>query len=313
MNLPIKIELPEGFLNEEVRCGYTVNEKMKAVWAVELDLLNELARVCSKYDIKYFADGGTLLGAIRHKGYIPWDDDIDVAMFRSDYEKLCRIAKDEFITPYFFQTEYTDPSSLRGHAQLRNSYTTGILRDDFMGFHTFNQGIFIDVFPIDAVPSDDTLMEKKIHNVKKYLKSAKRLACLGSRYDYCSNPIKNIIKKLEFYCFSGTLKKYVNYKKYYQKYEEECKTFNDNNTEKVAKFFGIPFKKNRVWYREDFLKTENWRFEMLEIPVPIGYKRILDIFFGSDWLTPKKVDGAHSGVIFDTYTPYTKYLEENKQ
>lgn len=62
----LNIELPKGFLEEEVRCGYTVTRKMKEVWAVELDLLKEFKRVCNKYDLKYCADGGTLLGAIRH-------------------------------------------------------------------------------------------------------------------------------------------------------------------------------------------------------------------------------------------------------
>lgn len=72
----LNIELPKGFLEEEVRCGYTVTRKMKEVWAVELDLLKEFKRVCNKYDLKYCADGGTLLGAIRHQdlflGMMTW-------------------------------------------------------------------------------------------------------------------------------------------------------------------------------------------------------------------------------------------------
>ena len=84
----IKLSLPEGFLEEEVRCDYTVSKEMKKVWAVELDLLAEFQRVCKLHDIKYSVCGGTLLGAIRHKGFIPWDDDIDVMMMREEYEKL---------------------------------------------------------------------------------------------------------------------------------------------------------------------------------------------------------------------------------
>lgn len=109
----LNIELPKGFLEEEVRCGYTVTRKMKEVWAVELDLLKEFKRVCNKYDLKYCADGGTLLGAIRHQGFIPWDDDLDIAMLRKDFEKLNEVAPAEFKKPYFWQTEETDKGSAR--------------------------------------------------------------------------------------------------------------------------------------------------------------------------------------------------------
>lgn len=85
----LNIVLPDGFLNEEVRCGYTVTKQMKEVWAVELDMLEKLLSVCKKHDIKIFASGGTMLGAVRHQGFIPWDDDIDMMMFR-DCAKLRR-------------------------------------------------------------------------------------------------------------------------------------------------------------------------------------------------------------------------------
>ena len=124
------MEFDTEFCKEEVRCGYTVSEKMKKVWSVEMDMLKELIRVCKKYDLNYYADSGTLIGAVRHNGFIPWDDDIDVAMFREDYEKLLSVAKEEFKYPYFLQTVYSEKDYLRGHAQLRNSATTGCIKND---------------------------------------------------------------------------------------------------------------------------------------------------------------------------------------
>ena len=88
----INLVLEDSFFEEEIRSGYTVSSEMKKIWAVELDLLNEFSKVCQKHQLKWFVHAGTLLGAIRHKGFIPWDDDIDVVMPRADYEKLCELA-----------------------------------------------------------------------------------------------------------------------------------------------------------------------------------------------------------------------------
>ena len=97
----LKLALPDHFLEEEVRDGYTVSKEMKEVWAVELDLLAEFMRVCDRHGIVYYADAGTILGAVRHKGFIPWDDDIDVMMMRDQYDKLQKIGPEEFRHPYF--------------------------------------------------------------------------------------------------------------------------------------------------------------------------------------------------------------------
>ena len=96
----LQLTPPEGFLGEEVRCGYTVTKQMKEVWAIELDLLKQFDIICEKHGLHYCVAAGTLLGAIRHGGFIPWDDDIDVYMLRNDYNKLMMLAN-EFKSPYF--------------------------------------------------------------------------------------------------------------------------------------------------------------------------------------------------------------------
>ena len=114
------------FLQEEVDHDFLVDENRKKLWAVMLDMIAEFDKVCKKYGFSYYMIYGALLGAVRHKGFIPWDDDFDVAMPRNDYERFIRLS-DEFKHPYFLQTPYTDPGYYYSFAKIRNSNTTGVV------------------------------------------------------------------------------------------------------------------------------------------------------------------------------------------
>lgn len=90
----------ESFTQKETRAGYSISTKMKRVWETQIDLVKVLEKICKKYNLTFFAIYGTLLGAIRHEGYIPWDDDIDVVMPRKDFEKFKKMAVNELEYPY---------------------------------------------------------------------------------------------------------------------------------------------------------------------------------------------------------------------
>lgn len=314
----LNIKLPDGFLDEEVRCGYTISKKMKEVWAVELDLLMEFDRVCKKYDIKYCADGGTLLGAVRHKGFIPWDDDIDIAMLRSEYEKLNEVASKEFKSPYFWQTEETDPGSARGHAQFRNSNTTGMLLSEYKGKrnNNFNQGIFIDIFPFDTIVEDD---KKLIEQDKKRMELRfKYTNILDSVDQFYGKPwidgsgkkhrnIRKFIRRIK-YKMTGE-----SYKKVYDQFIDEITKYNNFDDSEFVVNFCMPLPiKHSTRFREDFNELKMMDFEFLKLPVFKNYDRNLKFSYGNDYMTPIQASTEHGDLIVDTDKAYTWYLDKRK-
>lgn len=296
----LRIQLPEGFIEEEERCGYVVSSQMKEVWAVELDLLSEFQRVCHKYDINYYACGGTMLGAARHQGFIPWDDDIDLMMYRDEYDKLCSHAS-EFKHPYFFQTEHTDKGSLRGHAQLRNSDTTGILNLEYKKKYKFNQGIFIDVFPMDNIPDDELEYKLFDQELRKYKEKYFLYAGRSIRHSqYYNNILDRVLHKVLYHPCIFMMDFW------YEKYERLCSMYNTNCTRKCTLLMlgHYPLMTNK-----NFKNACKLKFEFLELPVPSNYDKVLLEVFG-DWHQFVKGTSMHGGVIFDTSKSYLEYLKD---
>lgn len=87
------MNLDKSYFEDEVRDGFYVPSDIKHAWAAQLEVLKDVDEVCRKHNIQYFAEWGTLLGAVRHHGYIPWDDDMDICMKRQDYNRFCRLQK----------------------------------------------------------------------------------------------------------------------------------------------------------------------------------------------------------------------------
>ena len=297
----LNIKIPAFFLDDEIRCGYYVPSKMKEVWAVEIDLLVEFDKMCKNNDIKYYVDGGTLLGAVRHKGYIPWDDDIDIIMTRKEYSKLSKIASEVFSFPYFFQTNKTDPGSSRGHAQLRNSMTAAILGGkDSITSH--NQGIFIDIFPVDVVPDNKYLRMFHKSLIKFFLFLYYFFGNCSVNYSLKDKRGKwklRLFMNKYFYGLSSSIMDFS-----FILYERVCSLFNKFNSQYYS-LLSLGYEK---FYRQrsKYEKSIDLDFEFIKVPAPYLYEDVLDLYFG-DWKKYVVGTSLHGSVCFDTDKSYKEY------
>lgn len=304
----LKHKIPESFFNEEIRDGYTVSKKMKEIWAVQLDLFAEFDRVCKKHGIIYVASGGTLLGAVRHHGYIPWDDDIDIMLMRDQYVKLCQIAPSEFKHPFFFQTEETEPGFHRWFARLRNSETTAILEWENSYHPKYNQGIFIDIFPMDGVTDsrERYLQQKRKIDYYKFL-YYKYLAIEKSYWNGNEPRIKRSLKIIAHVLF-GKLVGYFNLTQWaWRKVDSSFQLYSNEKTELVSL---LSFKFDNLSHavrRSSMNKIIEVDFEFLKMPIFADYDEHLRLKYGN-YMVPVENPNYHGGVIFDTNVSFKKYL-----
>lgn len=135
-------------------------KQLRQMQLIQLEILMELDRICRKNNIKYSIDSGTLLGAIRNKGFIPWDEDIDIVMLRSDYKTFFDVCKKELDESRFFlQDDKTDPHYRLGYSRILRKGT--VFTRDGHEHMKYKRGLFIDIFVLDNVP--DTIIGRKTH------------------------------------------------------------------------------------------------------------------------------------------------------
>lgn len=297
-----ELNIPEEFFREEVRCGHVVTAKVKRIWAVELGMLYRFAQVCERHGLRWYAMGGTLLGAVRHKGFIPWDDDIDLIMPRKDYDRLLEIGTEEFAAPYFFQSPETERGFFRTHVQIRDSRTTGAIRQDCN--RDINRGIFMDIFPLDEVPL--TLAELKRH--RRQLHSLARKAYrLTFRREYGSwfkRVLYALYEWLHFGCFSPAGA--------FRKFNRVAAQFAGVGGNRVG-HTSLSYRDAVIWERGDWAKSELLDFEMLKLPAPKAWDAVLRHHYGDYMRIPENKNGtSHGNVEFDPDTPYTEYFNNNR-
>ncbi|EOU1217679.1 LicD family protein [Clostridium perfringens] len=241
------------------------NTYLKKIQKIELDILNEVVKVCEENNIRYQLCGGTLLGAIRHKGFIPWDDDIDIAMPRKDFDKFLNIAQEKLaknIEVFSYKSNKVYPFIF---AKVCNIETRVV--ENYLKSSGYEVGVFIDIFPMDGVPNNRFIREihlKKINFYEKVL----ILSYLDE--DYFEEKWKKIIIKIGH--------KLVNRNKIHQKIQNLLRKYSFENSRMITTDIGKK-RKEKLMPREVFNDTEVI-FENLEFKAPSGYEYYLECMYG---------------------------------
>lgn len=258
-----------------------------------LDILKEVDRVCEKHNILYWLEGGTMLGAVRHRGFIPWDDDLDIAMFRKDYDRFCEIAPQELKNGYFLQTHETESEYPHHYAKLRKDNT----RIDSKPFRKLkvHQGIFVDIFPVDKISENKFFQRVQCWKLKWW-----RLWVLFIEQNFCTRTTEFFLIKP----FRKTIIRPFSWKKefFHKQMEKVVQRYNKKIQEpawhsSLTAVASMQWVYKKEWH-ESFIEVP---FEDMTAKIPGGYDELLTNAYG-DYMTPppKEKQVPSHGVSFST-------------
>ena len=272
-------------------------DKMNELQKTELDLFLCFAEICKKLDLNYFLVAGSALGAKRHGGFIPWDDDMDVGMYREDYDKFMELVPEMLPENIFLQNYKTDPKYPNVFAKLRNSNTTYIEKTSKN--LDINHGIYIDIFPLDGCP-EKPFEVKKLNFIKKIYRLK-----LFSAFELPKSPRGRAVLSLLrlFGCHKRTGKTVAKYEKFISKYSVKESNIICNHGNWYGEKDYIP--------KEFYGQGKDIEFEGVKARVPEKCEEYLAALYG-DWQTPpppEKQIGHHFYEVCDTNKPYTEYMK----
>lgn len=269
-------------------------ETLEKLKRLQLEILKDYIRICEKYNLRYYIIGGSCIGALRHGGFIPWDDDIDVGMPRPDYERFLEVALSELPEHLFLQCDKTDPEYPMGFAKIRNSNTTFI--ESSVAHLKINHGIYFDIFPLDGFCG------------KPLFKLRMKIYSLCVQKIYKVKIERNVLLQLILNMVSWLVPDYRKARDKMNKLASSCK-YEEHDT--VASYFGAWGKKEKFPRRECFGHGSVGTFEGIPVMLPENPDIYCKQLYGNYMQLPpeEKRVSHHFCDVIDLERPYTDYFD----
>ena len=263
-----------------------MNDALRKLQLAELDLLKELDLICRNNGIPYFAMGGTLLGAVRHKGFIPWDDDIDIGIPRPYYNKLDEILNGEEYKHLRYRSYHNDPSYIRYFARVESTKVRVIRHDKNIAEES---NAWIDIFPLDAMPNNGIL-----RRLFKYRVLMLRAEYRISDYDHLVDTTKKNRPFMERIVLGigkhKCVQRMFDTRKTLKKMEKVLTTCDYEKSNYIVNAMGAwSFKE--MFHKKYYGEGAFYEFEDMKIPGPSNYDFVLHQMYG-DYMTPPSKDNA---------------------
>lgn len=251
-------------------------EQLNKLQNLELDALLELDRICKKHNITYSLGCGTMIGAVRHKGFIPWDDDIDVFMMRNEYKRFKKICKNELDKRFFYQSNDTDSEYYHLFDKIRVNGT--LFKEALISEHCIHHGVYIDIFPFDYVP--ENVIKRKIQFLRlQFLRTGLMVKYLDIKHRY---GVKKVLAKILRVLYKPFKLSYL-----YAKFNTIAQKY-DNEKHLEIYTFCSSFTSKHLCKACDMEETIRVDFEGYKLPIPKGYDNVLHIQYGDYMKLPPK-------------------------